>query len=58
MNLNYILHEFLADWANFFAQRGGEHHDLLAMRSITENFLNVAAHICIRMGEGANEWTN
>lgn len=46
MNLNYILHEFFADWSNFFAQRSRKHHDLFAMRSIAENFLNVTSHIC------------
>jgi len=42
----YILHELLANRTNFFAERSGEHHDLLAMRSASEYFLHVFAHIC------------
>jgi hypothetical protein len=42
----YILHEFLANRSNFFAECGGEHHDLLAMWCASEDFLNVFTHIC------------
>lgn len=41
----YILHELLADRADFFAERGREHHDLLAVWCAAENFLHVFAHI-------------
>lgn len=46
----YILHELLADRADFFAECSAEHHDLLAMGSAAEDFLHVFAHIC--EGEG------
>lgn len=46
MNVNYILHELAANWTNFFAERSGEHHHLFRMWRVTENFLNVATHIC------------
>jgi hypothetical protein len=42
----YILHEFLANRSNFFAECGGEHHDLLAMWCASEDFLNVFTHVC------------
>lgn len=41
----YILHELLANRTNFFAERGGEHHDLFAVRCAAENFLHIFAHI-------------
>lgn len=47
----YILHELFAHWANFFAQRGGEHHHLLSVGCVTENLLDVAPHICVE-GKG------
>lgn len=42
----YILHKLLANRTNFFAERGWEHHDLLAMGRAAEDFLNVFTHIC------------
>ena len=41
----YILHELSADWSDLFAQGGTEHHDLLLMRSHTENLLDISAHV-------------
>lgn len=41
----YILHEFLADGSDFFAEGGTEHHDLLLVRGLLENFLNVTSHV-------------
>jgi hypothetical protein len=41
----YILHELLANRTNFFAQCGGEHHNLLSVRGVAENFLYILAHI-------------
>lgn len=43
--LNYILHELPADWADLFAEGGAEHHHLLLMRSHTENLLHITPHI-------------
>lgn len=40
-----ILHKLLAGWANLFAERSAEHHDLLGARSLSEDFLDVAAHV-------------
>lgn len=42
---NYILHKLLADWTNLLAECSGEHHDLLAMWCVPEDFLNVTSHI-------------
>ena len=41
----YVGHELLACNANLFGQCGTEHHDLLMVRSCSENFLYIATHI-------------
>lgn len=48
---NYILHEFLADWSNLFAQSCAEHHNLLAVRSVSEDLLHVSSHVCKLTGK-------
>lgn len=45
INLQRVLHELLADWADFLGQGGAEHHDLLLCGCSTEDLLNIAAHI-------------
>jgi len=40
-----VVHKFLADGANFIAESGGEHHDLLVMRGFLKNFLDIFSHI-------------
>lgn len=45
---NYILHEFLADWTNIFAECRRKHHHLLPMRCIAEDLLDISTHICKR----------
>lgn len=42
---NYVLHEFAAHGADFLAQGGAEHHDLLFMRGHAEDLLDIPAHI-------------
>lgn len=42
---NYILHKLLADWTDLFAQRGGEHHHLFAVRRVPEDLLHVTTHV-------------
>ena len=39
------MHEFLADFARFFGEGGGEHHDLLLVGGLAEDLLDVAAHV-------------
>lgn len=46
---NYILHELLADGANFLAQSSAEHHDLLFVRCVAENLLDISTHICVQI---------
>lgn len=45
VDLERVLHEFLADWSNFLRKGGAEHHDLLLGGSSSEDFLYVTAHI-------------
>lgn len=40
-----VLHELLADRLHFIGKRGGKHHDLLLLRSGSENILNISPHI-------------
>ena len=41
-----ISHEFSADRSNFLRKRGAEHHNLLLGWCSSEDFLDVAAHVC------------
>lgn len=50
-NVNYILHEFLANGTNVFAECSGEHHNLFSVWCITEYLLDVATHVCVRKNE-------
>ena len=51
--LRGVLHELLADGLDFIGERSAEHHDLFLLGRGTEDFLHVAAHICIaREGQG------
>lgn len=43
---DYVLHKLFADGSNVLTKGGAKHHDLLLMRSLLEDFLNVAAHVC------------
>lgn len=42
----YILHELLANGPDLLAEGGGEHHHLLAVRCVAEDFLHIATHVC------------
>ena len=39
------MHEFFADFTRFFGEGGGEHHDLFLVWRLSEDFLDVAAHV-------------
>lgn len=41
----YILHKFLANWTNLFAECCGKHHNLLIMGSTFKNLLYILSHI-------------
>jgi hypothetical protein len=41
----HVLHEFLADWADFLRQCGREHHDLFVFRGCPENILDIPSHV-------------
>lgn len=45
VNLKRVLHELLADRADFLGQGGAEHHDLLLGWGGAEDLLDVAAHV-------------
>ena len=45
INLHWILAKFLADRPNFFAQGSAKHHNLLFVRSHSENFMDITAHV-------------
>jgi hypothetical protein len=45
VHLERISHEFLANRSDCLRQSGAEHHDLLLGWGLSEDFLNVAAHI-------------
>lgn len=47
INLHGILHKLLNYRADFFAQGGTEHHNLLLMRSLLEDFLYIPTHVKI-----------
>lgn len=42
----YVGHELLDDRPDLRRQRGREHHDLLVVRRLLENVLDVPAHVC------------
>jgi len=46
VNLERVLHELLADETDLLVQGGREHHDLLVVGSLTENTLDITAHVC------------
>ena len=46
--LSWVLHELAADGLDLIRQCGTEHHDLLLLRSRTEDLLDVASHIFCR----------
>ena len=43
--LRRVLHELPADGLDLVREGGGKHHDLLLLRSSTEDLLNVATHV-------------
>lgn len=45
VDLKWVLHELLANWADLGGERGGKHHDLLLCWGGAEDLLNIAAHI-------------
>lgn len=45
IDLEGILHEFLADRSDFLGEGGAEHHDLLLCRCGAEDLLNVTTHV-------------
>mmetsp|Transcript_16077 Transcript_16077/g.38595 ORF Transcript_16077/g.38595 Transcript_16077/m.38595 type:complete len:268 (+) Transcript_16077:601-1404(+) len=45
VNFHRVLAELFAHRTNFLAQGGTEHHHLLLVRSHTENFLDITAHV-------------
>ena len=45
VDLERVLHEFLADWTDLLGERSAKHHDLLLGRRSSENILDVAAHV-------------
>lgn len=45
IQLERILHEFLADRSSSSGQSGAEHHDLLLSWSCSEDFLYITTHI-------------
>lgn len=42
-----VLHELAADGLDVLGKSGGKHHNLLLLRSSTENILHVGTHICV-----------
>lgn len=45
VDLKWILHELLADWAGLLSEGGAEHHDLLLRWGGAEDLLDVTAHV-------------
>jgi hypothetical protein len=43
-DFSLVLHEFAADQFDVGGQSGREHHDLLVVRGLRENLLDVTAH--------------
>lgn len=48
VDLEWILHEFLADWSDVLSERSAEHHDLLLGRCSAEDVLNITSHVWSR----------
>ena len=48
---HYILHKFLANRTNFFAECCRKHHNLLIMRCHLENLLHISPHVCRKPSE-------
>ena len=48
VDLKWVLHEFLADWADLLGEGGTEHHDLLLGWGGTEDLLDITAHVWSR----------
>jgi len=44
-NLGWVAHKLAAGEFNLVGQRSCEHHDLLSVRSLLENLLDIASHI-------------
>ena len=42
----YVLHELLADWPDFLAECGAEHHDLFLVGGGAKDLLDVFSHVC------------
>jgi len=42
---HWVVHEFLADWSDFFGESGGEHHNLFLVWGRSENILHISSHI-------------
>ena len=42
---SYVRHGLLARNPDVLGQGGAEHHDLLVVRSVPEDLLNVSAHV-------------
>jgi hypothetical protein len=45
VDLHWVVHEFLADWSDFFGEGSGEHHDLFLVWGRPENILHISSHI-------------
>ena len=45
VNLHGVPHELFANGADLGAERGGEHHDLLVVRGLLEDGLDIGTHI-------------
>ena len=45
--LAYRLHELFARSSDILGQGGREHHDLLVVRSGSEDLLDVSSHVCM-----------
>lgn len=49
VDLERVLHEFLADRSNFLGQGGAEHHNLLLSWCVSEDLLDIAAHVLVEL---------
>lgn len=48
----HVGHELLTGWSDLFSESSTEHHDLLVVRSGTEDVLNVSSHVFGGKGGG------